>query len=469
VRSSGDSELLARLEAFYGEDRVDWVLPEVPLSFSLVSPSSLTAAPRTGFPSMWQSLGARRQYKLAYDSWHTSPTFTDDLPLLPDRTRGPLVAPALLRIDRDAYSDRFDVVMLSDFALPGGTTASNIQEIEAQVRAGLRVGLLNHRPLARDQLAPLNARLASLIDGDQVRLLSNGERIGCDLLTVRFPRAVEHLMDEMPVVKAGHVKVIVNQLPFRLYGVPGEQPTYDIETCQRSLERHFGSDVTWHPIGPVVRAMLLEHHAAELAAVRLSAEDWVNVIDVGGWRRPARRPPDGTVRIGRHARDVSEKWPEDRDALRQSYPDRAGYEVHVLGGATVAEALLGGRPASWAVDAFDSVPVRDFLHELDVYVYQTHSRWVEAFGRSVLEALAVGLPVVTAPAFEPLFGPAAVYAEPHEVLDKVDALMSDDAAYDRQVRCANALVEERFSFDAHLERLRRVGVGVQCEPTGRPA
>jgi hypothetical protein len=333
----------------------------------------------------------------------------------------------------------------------------------------MRVGLLHHRPRQRSQCAELNPALTSLIDGDRVRLLSNGERIGCDLLTVRFPRAVEHLMDEMPVVKAGHVKVIVNQLPFRLYGVPGEQPTYDIETCQRSLERHFGSDVTWHPIGPVVRAMLLEHHAAELAAVRLSAEDWVNVIDVGGWRRPARRPPDGTVRIGRHARDVSEKWPEDRDALRQSYPDRAGYEVHVLGGATVAEALLGGRPASWAVDAFDSVPVRDFLHELDVYVYQTHSRWVEAFGRSVLEALAVGLPVVTAPAFEPLFGPAAVYAEPHEVLDKVDALMSDDAAYDRQVRCANALVEERFSFDAHLERLRRIGVGAHCEPTGHPA
>ena len=459
VRGGADSELLRRVETHYGADRVEWLLPEVPLSFSLVASTSLTGASVTGFASMWQAAGARRQYASSYDNWHSSESFESDLPYVPGRGR-PFPVPALLQLDRSRYQDHVDVVMMSDFALPGGTTASNMQEVLAQGRAGLTTALLHHRPIERDHSLPLNRKLESLVDGEHVRRLSNGESVSCDLLVARFPRSFEHLMDELPEVKTKQLVVIVNQLPKRLYGDDDEPDTYDIRRCHEGLERRFGVAPTWYPLSPVVRESLLEHHAEELAEVTLGAEDWVNVIDVEQWRRAGRSASAGVVRVGRHARDVPEKWPETVEALMQSYPDRADYRIEVLGGADVPTAMLGELPDNWTVHPFDGLTAREFLEGLDVYVYQTHSRWVEAFGRSPLEALAVGVPVVTSRVFEPIFGEAALYAEPAEVAATVDRLVGDDQLYRRQVERGHAVVEERFSHESHLRRLHRLGVNV---------
>ena len=64
---------------------------------------------------------------------------------------------------------------------------------------------------------------------------------------------------------------------------------------------------------------------------------------------------------------------------------------------------------------FGSVDSREFLHGLDAYVYFHSSRWIEAFGYSVLESLASGLPTIVSRSFEPLFADGAIYAKPAEV------------------------------------------------------
>jgi hypothetical protein len=96
------------------------------------------------------------------------------------------------------------------------------------------------------------------------------------------------------------------------------------------------------------------------------------------------------------------------------YPDDPRYEIRVLGGDRVPTAKLGALPKNWTVQAFDSVPTQKFLGGLDVYVYYTDSRLVEAFGRGLLEALAVGLPIIGPPVLERTFGDGMLYAEEME-------------------------------------------------------
>lgn len=378
----------------------------------------------------------------------------------PDRSRW-------LTLLRDGGKDRhFDVLHVSDFCNMGGTTGSNLQEIEAQARAGLRTGLL-HNPFSTQKAGrPTNPKFNRLVDNDLVRYVSPGDRVTCDLLIVRHPRSVELLRDDLPRVDAKHVLLVINQTPCRYYGEQGRgEKVWDVTETHRILDSWIG-DHEWCPISPVVREALLRHHADELGSVRLSTEDWTNIIDLSRWRREWPRTPDGVVRVGRHSRDHVSKWPETRELLEAAYPAGPGRQVHVLGGAKVPERLLGGLPDGWVVHKYDSVPAREFLHGLDVYVYQTSTDLLEAFGRAPLEAMAAGVPTILPPRFERVFGEAGLYAEPEGVRAWVDALAEDPAGYERQVVKAWEVLRERFSYESHLERLARNGVGTSVTTEG---
>ena len=352
----------------------------------------------------------------------------------------------------------FDVVMMSNFSLPGGTTSSNVQEIVAQSRAGLRTALVHHPVWDWDVSRGVTPAIASLVDGEAVRFIESRDHVTCDLLVIRAPKIGEHLMDDMPMIDAKTTVAIMNQTPMYYYGATGGRGVaYDFAVSAANIARHFGA-VRWFPIGPSVRKVLVAHHLAELESIDLADHDWTNIIDAGAWAREGRREGDGVVRVGRHSRDDVVKWPENRELLAEIYPTDREYEIRVLGGASVPQAVLGALPANWRVFPFDGRPVREFLHDLDVYVYFTASSYVEAFGRAPLEALAVGLPVIVPRVFEELFGDAAIYAEPGDVKREIDLLMADDESYERQVRKARGFVGRRFGHEAHVARLAKLGV-----------
>lgn len=366
----------------------------------------------------------------------------------------------MLSFLRDGGQERhFDVLHVSDFCNMGGTTGSNLQELEAQTRAGLRSGLL-HNPFATQQTGrPTDPKFNRLLDNDLARYVAPGDRVTCDLMIIRHPRSVELLRDDLPRIEARRVLLVINQTPCRYYGDQGRgEKVWDVPETRRILESWVGEH-EWCPISPMVREALLRHHADELGPVRLSTEDWTNIIDLPRWRREERRTPDGTVRIGRHSRDHVSKWPETRELLEAAYPAGRRREVHVLGGARSPERLLGGLPDNWVVRGYDTVPVREFLHGIDVYVYHTSTDLLEAFGRAPLEAMAAGVPTILPPRFERVFGEAGLYAEPEGVRACVEALVDDPVGYERQVEKAWSVLQERFSHDSHLERLRRNGVG----------
>lgn len=351
-----------------------------------------------------------------------------------------------------------DVLMVSDFGLPGGTTGSNIQEVRTQSAAGLRTGLLSTPFLPSKVDRPVNRKVLEAVDGERVQFVHWSDRITCDLLVVRHPRVCENLMEDLPEVHAARTVLVVNQPPCERYGADGPSPaTWDPRRVSAALEGWAGAH-TWHPIGPAVRSALLEHHAAELDGVELAEDDWVNIIDLAAWRRPRRREPDGTARVGRHTRDEPVKWPELPGLLEAAYPSGQGREIHVLGGADSAAEVLGGVPDTWWVQGFDSVSPKEFLHGLDVYSYFTASDYVEAFGRSPLEAMAAGVPTIMPPRFKPLFGDAGVYSDPFGVREEISLLMTDSERYERQVRRAWEVLGDRFGHEAHLRRIAALGV-----------
>lgn len=93
------------------------------------------------------------------------------------------------------------------------------------------------------------------------------------------------------------------------------------------------------------------------------------------------------------------------------------------------------------------------MKDVDVYVYFTHSQYLEAFGRSIFEAMAVGIPVILPAQFAETFGDSAVYCSPEKVISTVYDLVLDSKRYTDQVMRGHKFIGMSYSFDAHVRRM----------------
>ncbi|MFM9691815.1 hypothetical protein, partial [Streptomyces galilaeus] len=72
------------------------------------------------------------------------------------------------------------------------------------------------------------------------------------------------------------------------------------------------------------------------------------------------------------------------------------------------------------------IPPHDYLENLDVFVYFPNVNLVEAFGRTIIEAMIAARPCVLPPRFAAVFGDLALYCEPANVATVVRRLAQDD-------------------------------------------
>lgn len=458
VRISGDNEFIRRIRTTFGEKTVS-LLPTGPLSFQRDSNASVVADEFLGINGFL--FGVRKSY---FDLQEHHRRREGNLKYTNDVSARPFPVPALIRSDRARVIDsqkHLPLIMASDFRMTGGSTLSCLEEIKFHRKYGLPIGIFE---MYRYDLFYPGLKTGMLkdvyeaIDGEIVRLLTFGETVSCDLLILRYPPILDHHHRYLPKIEARNIKVIVNQPPKSDYGPFGVE-RYDLQRCAENIRHYFGKDATWHPIGPLVRDALHEHHADTLHHIDLSDEDWSNIIDIAGWHRgPRRRGPQDRLRIGRHSRDHEHKWPDTREDVLAAYPAADDVEVHVLGGASAPAALIGAVPGNWVVHEFGSRHPRDFLADIDVFVYFAHPDWVESFGRTIIEAMAVGVPVILPEIYRPLFGDAALYATTQTAVDMARKLHADSAAYDAQVARALESVRSRFSYETHLNRLAQSGI-----------
>jgi glycosyltransferase involved in cell wall biosynthesis len=448
VRFAGDSEFLKRLKKVFGEAAVQ-KLQTGPLAFARQDESSLTGDNRFGYPGFF--MGARKAYVESYNWWHGKESPYMNFPQ--QKRLFPIAAPMDPFIYRNHKTNKIylDVVIATEFRLTGGTIASTIEEIKVHQAMGLQTGIM---PLYRFDLDPVkawNGKILDLINSDNVHLIVYGQEVYCDLLIVRHPPILQEYQEYLPMVKARKVKVIVNQAQFRDYHDPDSR-LYDLSQCRKNMERYFGHPGIWHPIGPAVRKTLIQDHQAH-TLINIDEEDWVNIIDVKYWSINKARHSNSIPVIGRHSRDQYVKWPSDRNELLAAYPADNAFEVKILGGADTPKNILGFIPENWTVYAYDALPPREFLAEIDVFVYFTHPGLVEAFGRTPLEAMAAGIPVILPEKFKQVFRDGAIYATPFDVQSIVMQLHQDKASYQRQSEVGRKFVELHFGHEKHKKRL----------------
>ena len=351
--------------------------------------------------------------------------------------------------------------MVSDFRFPGGTSHSVAEEIAAQAQVGWSTGLVHLNGSLLTRVRPVNLRIREQLRRGRARLFLGDRPIHTKVVVVRHPAVLETAADQLPPIETEHVVIVANAPAIDIDRYRHYRPS----VVDRIARERFGVDPIWAPIGPLMREAI----ASEVPA-GLREQDWVNIIDVDAWQveRPGWRS-DRPV-IGRHSRPSRQKWPTDPKVIEAVYPVNGSAIVKILGGADPAREILGYLPGSWQVIPFGGMDPREFLAELDFFVYYHHPAWVEAFGRNILEALASGLPAILHPHFRPLFGDAAIYAEPAEVPSVLGRSYSNRATYEDMVARAESSVRARFGYEAQQRRLaERIGppaAAARSEPTG---
>lgn len=452
ARFSSDNELIRRMQHVLGNTAVQ-NLKTGPLSFQRDSASSIVANEALGINGFL--FGARKEYldaqnfhrQLGQSLRYSNNPATREFPI-----------PAIMRADRNSFlgGSHFDLIIGSDFRMNGGSVQSCVQEIRAAVQCGMSVGLFEmyRYDLKTSTRAGMLPEVRELINSVSVRVLTFGETASCDNLVLRYPPILQHRQRYIPTIEAETISVVINQPPMSDYSEAGVK-RYDLKNCAENVRYYFGKDATWYPNGPMVRDAIMTRHAEQLHHITLAPENWDNIIHVPEWRRTEHeRAPNDVLRIGRHSRDAPVKWPDNRKDMLAIYPDTPDVEVHVLGGAATATGIIGHLPSNWRVHAFNAIEPHKFLAGIDVFIFFAHPDWVESFPRTVLEAMAVGVPVILPEIHRPLFGENALYATPQTALNMARKLYADPVAYEAQVKRAQNHLERHYSYEAYGERLK---------------
>jgi glycosyltransferase involved in cell wall biosynthesis len=344
-----------------------------------------------------------------------------------------------------------DVAILSDFRYPGGTSASIAAEVRAQAEAAFSTVLVHVPSPHQARALPFSPRITDLLRDGAAVLAREDEQVAARLLLVRQPRIFTADLAVPPRIRAERTVMVINQPPG---DAENPQSYYDFAAIRERVHRYFGPDVVWAPISPQVR----EQVRRVAPDAPLAAADWHEIIDVADWWRDRDGFVDRVPVIGRHGRADPVKWPRDPAEILQAYPDTGDVRVRVLGGGEIAVKRLGHKPANWDVVRFGAEQPEEFLRTIDFFVYFHDPSLVEAFGRTILEAMASGVPVIIGEHFRPVFADAALYSTPARALDLVRELYADRGGYRAVVARAREFAEQRYGHQSHLTRLAALDI-----------
>jgi glycosyltransferase involved in cell wall biosynthesis len=357
----------------------------------------------------------------------------------------------------------FDILFVADPRFPGGTSTGVASEIAAAHAAGFRCGLLMVKGPVLRAPHPIHPQILDHLDTGRVASADPDSALVAGVTIVHHPTIFSNLPVKRLSVRTGTVLLVI---PHPEVNSAGEVQ-YDLPRVAGNIEAVFGVAPTIAPAGVNVRRSF---QAQSIADRNVLSEDWRYLIDLDLWPvRPIRTIGEHVV-IGRHSRPDPAKWPDALDEALAVYPADTRYEVRILGGG-VPEGY-GTLPANWSVLPFTTGGVSGFLQGLDFYVYFHSSAWVEAFGRTILEAMATGLVIILPPSFEPQFGTAAVYAEPHAVNALIEAFVADPERYRRQCRHARQEAERLYGLGSYRQQIAAIAPEVKparnLVPAGPP-
>ncbi|SDP63736.1 Glycosyltransferase involved in cell wall bisynthesis [Sulfitobacter litoralis] len=338
-----------------------------------------------------------------------------------------------------------DICIITHCGFPGGNAATTVTEAEAFVEAGYSVAIV-HCSVRRSRWKWNWTAERYLLVADTIYPAHRVKHVICNKLIVRGPRMMltNNFRRLTKRISAEHAIFVVNN---SAYGENGKTVFSWSELHKRIASLGWPS-VELCPTGPIIREEAEREMSKSKEVAELSVRDWSPVIEASKFKFRPRNNMVPPIVIGRHARDHPGKWLVDRSDLLAVYPeDDPDIQVDILGGAETVDNALGGVPSCWTVRPFGVDSVQTYLEHLDVFVNFPSPALHEAFGRTVVEAILSGLPVILPPRFEATFGDLAFYCAPNEVRGLISAISEDDT-----------------SRLAYLEEVRTIAENLYCTP-----
>jgi glycosyltransferase involved in cell wall biosynthesis len=449
VSANADDELLQRARLLWGHNRIKDVMPQVPMSLFLVHEQSLTQQKGTSLNSL--TFGIRHEYSRQAKYWREKHQETGNLKHTRTSRKDPFPIPAGLCPKNWPRNDQYDLVIISDLSLLGGTRRCNEAYIKAAIARGMRVGLFHWRRYDL-RIVDIADMYTELSYNENVDFLVPEDKVSSKLVLIHHPPILKYEIDAVPDITSERLGVLVNQSPMQCWS---ESPHYYDEHVVSDLcERLFQQKPVWIPISPrVTRTLRMAGEYPEILP-----EYWYPPLPYDLASVSPDIPNDlGTERpivVGRHCRDHWSKWPSDKKPLSQAYlADEAGFSIQFMGGVKTAVKTLGKTPSNWQVKEFDEMPVKEFIKSLDFFVHFTHEDYIEEFGRNVMESMAEGRVVVLSPDFKEIFQEAAVYCEPKDVKTRIQEYWNNPELYSRQAQSGYQYVKENCALSVVEQRL----------------
>ncbi|NLS07861.1 glycosyltransferase [Rhizobium sp. P32RR-XVIII] len=355
-----------------------------------------------------------------------------------------------------------DVCIVTNCAFPGGNASTTVTELETFTAAGLKT-IIVHCPLRRSPWKQFWLAERYFPHERDIALARTIQRINCTYLIVRGPRMamMEQFRKLARRIHTVNALFIVNNSAWDERG----KINFDWVDLNRRVNEIGLSNSRIFPISPIIRAEAKRALSSETDSPMLAKLDWPPAFDVTEFKFAPRRHLFEPIVIGRHARDHEGKWLQDPDELRSAYPLDNRIAVRILGGADNALNLLGQLPSNWEVEPFGVAGVSDYLSSLDIFVNFPAITRDEAFGRTVVEAILSGLPVILPKRFEATFGELAIYCEPREVLFVIERMTHDDEARLHYINAARSVAISLFGAENLVKRLSQLNEERVITPT----
>lgn len=339
-----------------------------------------------------------------------------------------------------------DVIVISDFRLPGGTNKSTAQELAVHRALGLRTALLQSNSRLVAKPVAWSDQILSQLEPGVVEPIHLGKATRARLAIMRHPITLESLPSTTQSLSVERAIVVANQTAIQ----PNGKILYNADRINQHIIHSLGVAPLWAPIGPVVRESL-ERWAGTIDVLD---HDWTNIFNQS--TTPTPRTEFNALRptIGRHSRPQTAKWPTSKSELEAAYPTSGNYRVKILGGAKPAKDVLGSLPRAWEVAPFGSMDPATFLADVDFWVYFHHPQWREAYGRAIMEALWSGAVAILPDYLKTTYGAAAVYAEPHQVQDVIASFQNGHRDFIAQSIRGQSFAASHMP-QIHIDRLQR--------------